>query len=476
MDPQSSTSSANRLAAFNRWQVVMICSKFGRVVPRVLTGTTSVAIDLQALLKLWAESERSITRRKSVAMFTSFPYSSRILLRLLHRGSCDLYLKHSEILYILWVSFLNPLAIPSETFAQVRYRQNTLIPSPASNSEQSLFICDPRRLSPATPSHSHPPSPPLIDTPIFILLRAVLLPAALSLASPYRSVYTIAGGGPAGPMRHAEHSACDSITGPDALFRVRKQGSACARAVRRLSPCILERCTEPASRVQRRTVRLEYPLRQIYVRPHHPGMAVKTNLQFRHSYLPRSAARTGHPLAFPFAASFYPRRARGAAFGAAPMNAASFSYDEGQPLSHQHAIPLDDPDARWAVLNAHMTTFYSRDPAWASGACSVNKSTILCICVHDGFVASAGSDRRAAVWDLAQNALVKSSRTTRAEELGFAPAHGGECSAGLTRPMNNTITLSPSTTTQARSALPCRTMYRRLVAVIHASICPSSGP
>ncbi|KAJ6501933.1 WD40 repeat-like protein [Mycena sanguinolenta] len=37
----------------------------------------------------------------------------------------------------------------------------------------------------------------------------------------------------------------------------------------------------------------------------------------------------------------------------------------------------------------------------------VHTSSILSICVHDGFVASAGSDRRVAVWDLAQNALVK---------------------------------------------------------------------
>ncbi|KAJ7264892.1 WD40-repeat-containing domain protein [Mycena haematopus] len=37
----------------------------------------------------------------------------------------------------------------------------------------------------------------------------------------------------------------------------------------------------------------------------------------------------------------------------------------------------------------------------------VHTSSILSICVHDGFVASAGSDRRVAVWDLAANALVK---------------------------------------------------------------------
>ncbi|KAJ7772931.1 WD40 repeat-like protein [Mycena maculata] len=37
----------------------------------------------------------------------------------------------------------------------------------------------------------------------------------------------------------------------------------------------------------------------------------------------------------------------------------------------------------------------------------VHASSVLSICVHDGFVASAGSDRRVAVWDLEQNALVK---------------------------------------------------------------------
>ncbi|KAJ7137907.1 WD40-repeat-containing domain protein [Mycena epipterygia] len=37
----------------------------------------------------------------------------------------------------------------------------------------------------------------------------------------------------------------------------------------------------------------------------------------------------------------------------------------------------------------------------------VHGSSVLSICVHDGFVASAGSDRRVAVWDLEKNALVK---------------------------------------------------------------------
>jgi F-box and WD-40 domain protein 1/11 len=37
----------------------------------------------------------------------------------------------------------------------------------------------------------------------------------------------------------------------------------------------------------------------------------------------------------------------------------------------------------------------------------VHYSSILSICVHDGFVASAGSDRRVAVWDLEANKLVK---------------------------------------------------------------------
>ncbi|KAJ6526267.1 WD40 repeat-like protein [Mycena vulgaris] len=37
----------------------------------------------------------------------------------------------------------------------------------------------------------------------------------------------------------------------------------------------------------------------------------------------------------------------------------------------------------------------------------VHASSVLSICVHDGFVASAGSDRRVAVWDLEKNALVK---------------------------------------------------------------------
>ncbi|KAJ7355866.1 WD40 repeat-like protein [Mycena albidolilacea] len=37
----------------------------------------------------------------------------------------------------------------------------------------------------------------------------------------------------------------------------------------------------------------------------------------------------------------------------------------------------------------------------------VHASSVLSICVHDGFVASAGSDRRVAVWDLAKNELVK---------------------------------------------------------------------
>ncbi|KAK7019505.1 F-box/WD repeat-containing protein 11 [Favolaschia claudopus] len=37
----------------------------------------------------------------------------------------------------------------------------------------------------------------------------------------------------------------------------------------------------------------------------------------------------------------------------------------------------------------------------------VHSSSVLSICVHDGFVASAGSDRRVAVWDLAKNELVK---------------------------------------------------------------------
>ncbi|KAJ7286478.1 WD40 repeat-like protein [Mycena rebaudengoi] len=37
----------------------------------------------------------------------------------------------------------------------------------------------------------------------------------------------------------------------------------------------------------------------------------------------------------------------------------------------------------------------------------VHMSSVLSICVHDGFVASAGSDRRVAVWDLEKNELVK---------------------------------------------------------------------
>ncbi|KAJ7154213.1 WD40 repeat-like protein [Mycena filopes] len=37
----------------------------------------------------------------------------------------------------------------------------------------------------------------------------------------------------------------------------------------------------------------------------------------------------------------------------------------------------------------------------------VHASSVLSICVHDGFVASAGSDRRVAIWDLAKNELVK---------------------------------------------------------------------
>ncbi|KAJ7436220.1 WD40 repeat-like protein [Mycena latifolia] len=37
----------------------------------------------------------------------------------------------------------------------------------------------------------------------------------------------------------------------------------------------------------------------------------------------------------------------------------------------------------------------------------VHGSSVLSICVHDGFVASAGSDRRVAVWDLEKNALIK---------------------------------------------------------------------
>ncbi|KAF8236240.1 WD40 repeat-like protein [Tricholoma matsutake] len=37
----------------------------------------------------------------------------------------------------------------------------------------------------------------------------------------------------------------------------------------------------------------------------------------------------------------------------------------------------------------------------------VHSSSVLSICVHNGFVASAGSDRRVAVWDLEENKLVK---------------------------------------------------------------------
>ncbi|KAJ7143146.1 WD40-repeat-containing domain protein [Mycena crocata] len=37
----------------------------------------------------------------------------------------------------------------------------------------------------------------------------------------------------------------------------------------------------------------------------------------------------------------------------------------------------------------------------------VHASSVLSICVHDGLIASAGSDRRVAVWDLAKNELVK---------------------------------------------------------------------
>ncbi|KAJ7766655.1 F-box/WD repeat-containing protein 11 [Mycena metata] len=37
----------------------------------------------------------------------------------------------------------------------------------------------------------------------------------------------------------------------------------------------------------------------------------------------------------------------------------------------------------------------------------VHTSSVLSICVHDGFVASAGSDRCVAIWDLAKNELVK---------------------------------------------------------------------
>jgi hypothetical protein len=37
----------------------------------------------------------------------------------------------------------------------------------------------------------------------------------------------------------------------------------------------------------------------------------------------------------------------------------------------------------------------------------VHSSSVLSICVHNGFVASAGSDRRVAVWDLENNRLVK---------------------------------------------------------------------
>ncbi|KAJ7073851.1 WD40 repeat-like protein [Mycena amicta] len=37
----------------------------------------------------------------------------------------------------------------------------------------------------------------------------------------------------------------------------------------------------------------------------------------------------------------------------------------------------------------------------------VHASSVLSICVHDGYIASAGSDRRVAVWDLTRNELVK---------------------------------------------------------------------
>jgi WD40 repeat protein len=37
----------------------------------------------------------------------------------------------------------------------------------------------------------------------------------------------------------------------------------------------------------------------------------------------------------------------------------------------------------------------------------IHSSSVLSICVHNGFVASAGSDRRVAVWDLENNKLVK---------------------------------------------------------------------
>ncbi|KAJ6462880.1 hypothetical protein C8R45DRAFT_1107952 [Mycena sanguinolenta] len=141
-------------------------------------------------------------------------------------------------------------------------------------------------------------------------------------------------------------------------------------------------------------------------------MPAEITFKFRHSYFLCSAARTEHPLAFPFAASFHPRRARGAVLGAAPMNAASFSYDEGQPLPHQHAIPLDDPDARGV----------SPQRAIVPGLLElVHKSTILGICVHDSFVASAGSNRCAAVLDLAPDALVK---IIADEDSVLGPEHG----------------------------------------------------
>ena len=37
----------------------------------------------------------------------------------------------------------------------------------------------------------------------------------------------------------------------------------------------------------------------------------------------------------------------------------------------------------------------------------VHTSSVLSICVYNGFVASAGSDRRVAMWDLEKNKLVK---------------------------------------------------------------------
>jgi WD40 repeat protein len=37
----------------------------------------------------------------------------------------------------------------------------------------------------------------------------------------------------------------------------------------------------------------------------------------------------------------------------------------------------------------------------------VHEGSVLSICVHGGYIASAGSDRRVAVWDLADNKLVK---------------------------------------------------------------------